>query len=734
MFSNLSSCVHSMRGLLVALVIAISSSACSTEAKKARHLKRGEEYLAEGKQREAIIEFLNVIQLDENDRVATQRLAVTLYETGQLGPAFRYLQRAAEFDPDDTDIRVKLATIYLYSGQREQAREEAGAVLENESGNLDALTIFADSAATPGEIDGAMLRLDGARDEHEGRARYHLARGMLHIKKQEIEEAEAAFQEAARREPDSPDAHLGLGNFYLLTRDLEKAESEFDQAAELAPTRSEAQIRVVDFYRLLGRTEEANEKLDRLVEDAPDFLPAWQRIASYSFGDEDFDRCEKALNHLLESNPKNPEALQLMANVHRLRGENEEATERFREAIAVLQDIVQRRPGVASAQLRLAQMHIRLGETEQARTALQTIRELAPNSAAATILLAELNVRTGRYGDALPTLEDLARTQPSLAVFDLLGQAYTGEQRYQEATAAFRAFAEAAPRNRRAHFLFGRSLVAEGKVEEGKTHFRESLRLDPAYVEPLNMLATLEAQQGRLGRALDTVQRQIEQIAPTGGHYFSLGQLYLASNQLNHAETALLKAIELQPDLNAAYGQLTAIFVADNRADEALISLQRGLERDPDNLSIMMLKGSVQHVTNNLGAAQDTYEELLGVSPRFAPAANNLAYIYQEQEGMLEKALELAEVARAEAQDNPDIADTLGWILYKRGSYERALGLLAEAAAGRPDNAEILYHLGFAHYRQGEFQECAEAFNKAMELDPASPLAEEAGTILLELR
>jgi len=186
--------------------------------------------------------------------------------------------------------------------------------------------------------------------------------------------------------------------------------------------------------------------------------------------------------------------------------------------------------------------------------------------------------------------------------------------------------------------------------------------------------------------------------------------------------------------LNVAYGQLTAIFVAGDRADEALLSLQRGLERDPDNLSIMMLKGSVQQVTNDLGAAQDTYEELLGVSPRFAPAANNLAYIYQEQEGMLERALELAEIARAEAQDNPDIADTLGWILYKRGSYERALELLEEAAAGRPDNAEILYHLGFAHYRQGEFQECAEAFNKAMELDPAFPLAEEAGTILLELR
>ena len=203
---------------------------------------------------------------------------------------------------------------------------------------------------------------------------------------------------------------------------------------------------------------------------------------------------------------------------------------------------------------------------------------------------------------------------------------------------------------------------------------------------------------------------------------------------MDHAETALLKAVELQPDLNAAYGQLVGIYVASNRADEAIVSLERALEHDPDNVSVMMLKGSVQHVTNDEGGAQDTYEELLGVSPRFAPAANNLAYIYQEQEGMLERAFELAEIARAEAPDDPDIADTLGWILYKRGSYERALGLLEEAAVSRPNNAEILYHLGFAYYSQRKFQECAEAFNKAIEQDPDSPLAEDAGTILLELK
>ena len=131
MFSNFSKCIRSMRGVLVVLAISISSAASSTDEKTARHLKRGEEYLAEGKRQKAIIEFLNVLRLDEDDPVATQRLAVTFYKTGQLGRAFRYMQRAAELDPDDIDIRIKIANVYLYSGQSEEAREEAGAILEN---------------------------------------------------------------------------------------------------------------------------------------------------------------------------------------------------------------------------------------------------------------------------------------------------------------------------------------------------------------------------------------------------------------------------------------------------------------------------------------------------------------------------------------------------------------------------------------------------------------------------
>ena len=174
-------------------------------------------------------------------------LGIALFDTGQFGPSFASLQRAVEFDPENSEVRVKLGTIYLLRGMREEAREEAGAVLDR-----DALAVYADTATSAGEIDGAVRRLENARAEHEGRAKFHLALGSLHFRKRDVDTAESHFQEAARREPDSPDAHLALGTFYLAKRDLDSAEAEFNKAAEAAPVRSATQIRVVDFYRLVG--------------------------------------------------------------------------------------------------------------------------------------------------------------------------------------------------------------------------------------------------------------------------------------------------------------------------------------------------------------------------------------------------------------------------------------------------------------------------------------------------
>ncbi len=669
------------RAWLILAIALFATSACSKEAKIARYLERGDEYMKEGKTREAIIEFLNVIQLDETNRDATTRLAKALFDTGQFGPALQYLQRAVEFDPNDLDARVRLATLHVFGGRLDEAREEASYAIEKDPNNLDALVVFAGTVSTEGEVDGALQRLENVRTAHADKAKFHLTVGSLQLRKGDIAGAETSFQEAAKVEPDSADAHLALGTFYLAKREPARAKEEFDLAAEKAPVRSGIQIRVVDFYRLLGQPDEGDRRLDEIVKEAPDFYPAWRRIAQYAFADKDYDRAQDALNHVLEASDKDPETLRMVAEVLLAKGETEAAQAKFREAITIFQDYARRRPDQPSIHFRLAQLHIRVGEIEQAKSRLATVVELAPNSPEAILLLSELQINSREAAKAVAPLEELVTRHPTPLAFELLGKAYFEDKKYPRATLAFNRFVDLSPSEPRAHFLLGGSLAAEQKWGESVREFEKALELNPSFVDPLAALARIDIGQQRMGSAIKRVQDQIAKIQPTGQHHFVLGQLYVASNQNDYAEASFRKALELDPNLNAAYGQLAQIYVRTNRTDQALLEMEKGLAHNPKNVPVLMMKGMLQHQKGAVDDAQITYEGLLGLNPSFAPAANNLAYILQEK-GDLERALQLAEIARKEAPQNPDIADTLGWILYKRGTIDRALGLLKEAAAG----------------------------------------------------
>ena len=82
----------------------------------------------------------------------------------------------------------------------------------------------------------------------------------------------------------------------------------------------------------------------------------------------------------------------------------------------------------------------------------------------------------------------------------------------------------------------------------------------------------------------------------------------------------------------------------------------------------------------------------------------------------MQRAFVLAQGARDAAPEDPNIADTLGWILYKQGAYPRAEALLKEAAEKLPDNPEVLYHLGMAQEKLGRTEEAKATLARCLEL------------------
>ena len=101
-----------------------------------------------------------------------------------------------------------------------------------------------------------------------------------------------------------------------------------------------------------------------------------------------------------------------------------------------------------------------------------------------------------------------------------------------------------------------------------------------------------------------------------------------------------------------------------------------------------------------------------------------------EHGGNLDEALSFAEDARAQQENNPHIADTLGWIYYKKNAFLKAVSLLSEAAAKLSENPVVQYHLGMAQFKNGNRLEGKKALEAAFQLSPNFPGAEEAKATL----
>ena len=86
--------------------------------------------------------------------------------------------------------------------------------------------------------------------------------------------------------------------------------------------------------------------------------------------------------------------------------------------------------------------------------------------------------------------------------------------------------------------------------------------------------------------------------------------------------------------------------------------------------------------------------------------------------------------ARAQQGDNPNIADTLGWIYYKKNAYLKAISLLQEAAEKLSDNPVVQYHLGMAQFKKGDRLKGKKTLEAAFQLSPNFPGAEEAQATL----
>jgi tetratricopeptide (TPR) repeat protein len=353
---------------------------------------------------------------------------------------------------------------------------------------------------------------------------------------------------------------------------------------------------------------------------------------------------------------------------------------------------------------------------------------LQPRFDQAATLLAELKIKKGNPAAAVELLEPLTKERPQVAQAQyLLATAYLMQQKSDQALAVYRRVKDLFPNDPRPSFLIGSVLLGQGKQADARKAFEKSNEISPDYLPAVERLVDLDLADKQYPAAIDRVQKVIDKDPKLAQPWALKAKIYLAQRDFAHAEPDLLKAIELDPKLEPAYQLLAELYVASNRQEEAIAKLTAFVANNKSAQAVpaLMQLGMINEQMKHFEAARDAYEKLIALAPNFAPALNNLAILYSDRFGQLDKAYDLATKAK-EATNEPHIADTLAWILFKRGDYNGALPLLQDSAAKLPNLPEIQFHLGMTYYMSGEEEPARAALQKAVDAPAGFPAKDEA--------
>jgi tetratricopeptide (TPR) repeat protein len=271
--------------------------------------------------------------------------------------------------------------------------------------------------------------------------------------------------------------------------------------------------------------------------------------------------------------------------------------------------------------------------------------------------------------------------------------------------------------------------------EEALLHFEKALATNPRHTEALGLMVGIHLRNKRFETALELCAAygpKMEEEGEAAFVSYLQGNIFQAQGEFQIAVEYFEAAIEKEPDLPAPYLALARLHVQEGKPEEAISRYRAVVEKYP-SLSGYMAMGAISDQQGKSREAEVFYRKALEIKPDFAPAANNLAWNLAEQEGDLEEALGYARIAKEKLPMNPAVMDTLGWILFLRGSYSEAVSELQNSVARDPDNPVIHFHLGMAYHKNRESDKAREALSKALSLQHDFKGSEEALKILQEI-
>lgn len=768
-----------------ALFFTITQPSCTREAKKGRSLEAALKHFDNGAFAAAEIEYKNALAVDPGNPEAIKRIGIIRTLQGASYEAAGILTQAKKKLPKDDEVGINLAKALLNLGFLPDSRKELLEVLDRSPGNGEALLFLAESSITPewleecdqrikaaggksvasqlasallvlrrGSLEQGSVMVDEVIKSTPSSARAHALKASILTSKKLPDEALAemkvaagsagprsnesiayacAFMTRGRRDesvayldklttatPDFLPAWALLGqiaytekkdeaatNYFskvlsknpvdvttalmqaeILIRNKEpdKAVTLLEKVATALPARPQLDLAVAKCLIAADKLPKAAAALDRALAVSPDLTEAGRMRAMIQLRDGKTSEAVAALEAIRKREPEDAPTRDLLISAYRSTGRNDDAVALLREKSSADKDDSQSR-------IQLGQLLSSQGKLDEARSIFDNSVETFSGSLEAVSNLADIDLKAGKGDAALKRLENYIVAHPDSS------EAYT--------------------------FKAGIALDLK-KPDLAEQSLMKALELKSDNAQAYALLLQLKSGPGQEVEALAVLDRYLKAFPGNPQARLQRGYLLQQLGRNEEARSAFSELIAAAPEFASAYNNL-ATLEADqfHELESAATHARKARSLDPAHPAIADTLGWIEWQLGNYPAALALFTEAAG---KMANSPEVLYHLGMAQYSMGQSAEATAAFTKAleSGSEFPEKIDTQKHLtlLREAGKANLAdLDTLKKRVADNPKDIMSYLQLADILARSDRPQEALDAYQKALDLNPAVPAA-----------
>jgi serine/threonine protein kinase/tetratricopeptide (TPR) repeat protein len=287
---------------------------------------------------------------------------------------------------------------------------------------------------------------------------------------------------------------------------------------------------------------------------------------------------------------------------------------------------------------------------------------------------------------------------------------------------------------------------------EAISEFERALELNPENTWVRELLAESYRAVGEYGKAEEILSQGEEpKVGEDPYQLESQGWEHYYDGNLEQAEEAFRRAVEIDPHVLGAWEGLADIYFYQDDLDRAIRVLEQGIEANEEEAYLYEKLGWIYYYTDDTEQAEWAFNNAVYYDPYFESAWEGLAEVYWYL-GDYETAISTIETAITNLPESPVLYEKLGWlhydnwdydaaidtlehaisldpdwtdaystladVWYELGEVEQAIAVLESGVAANPNRSDVRETLGWYYYEFGRYQESIEVFEEAIAITP----------------